>query len=105
MQGELPCHTEEEIYAVQEKELGNGLERFSLTFKNWDSNKCPVAKRMLELKNSGKIEQLVDALDNYDDYEYDYDNLNYGNNNEESRGGIEDSIHYLLGMALLYIFI
>ena len=29
---------------MQEKELGNSLERFSQTFKNWDSNKCPVAR-------------------------------------------------------------
>ena len=43
-EGEMPCHTRAEIYTIQEEELGQSLERFSETFKNWDSDKCPVAK-------------------------------------------------------------
>ena len=32
---------------------------------------------MLESTNSSKVARLVDSLDNYDDYQYDYDTLHF----------------------------
>jgi len=72
------CHTREEVIAVQEKELGNSLERFSQTFENWDSNKCPVARRLLGSTKSAKVVRLRGNLKNDSDYQYDYDLLNVG---------------------------
>ena len=90
----MPCHTRAEIYTVQEEELGQSLERFSETFKNWDSDKCPVAKqvhkdfvlfliqdyfrKMLKIAKTSKVIGLVDSLTNYDNYQYDYDVLDIG---------------------------
>ena len=80
---------------MQEKELGNSLERFSQTFKNWDSNKCPVARyayfsnhlvcyyvflfrRLLGNTKSAKVVRLRGNLQNDSDYQYDYDLLSVG---------------------------
>ena len=35
-------------------------------------------RKMLESTNSSKVARLVDSLDNYDDYQYDYDTLHFG---------------------------
>ena len=48
---ELACYSRPEVFAVQDKELGNSLERFSATFNRWDSDKCPVAKYRFFISN------------------------------------------------------
>lgn len=103
-EGCMPCHTKSEIYAVQLEELGNSLERFSATFKSWDSNKCPMAKKMVQSTNSSKVAMLVDSLDNNDDYQYDYDTLHFGVRNTESQGNCEESLAFLIGIGIILLF-
>ena len=45
---------------------------------HYKKNHSETFRKMLESTNSSKVARLVDSLDNYDDYQYDYDTLHFG---------------------------